>query len=175
MRTPILTLMALSLTACAGTGTHQATSTSASAHVTLASTQGQFARGQLDLRQDATGVLVTGTLQGLSPGAAHGFHVHEKGDCSALDASSAGAHYNPSGTAHGNPAAPPHHAGDMANVQADASGRARVDAHVAGVSLGAANDIIGRAFIVHADADDYATQPSGNSGARIACGVIQAN
>ena len=105
----------------------------------------------------------------------HGFHVHETGDCSALDASSAGAHYNPAGAAHGDPASVTHHAGDIPNVQADESGRARVDARVQGVSLGGANDIIGRALIVHADPDDYTTQPSGNSGARIACGVIEAD
>lgn len=175
MRIPALTLLALSLCACAGTDARDGATVPASAHVDLASTQGQFARGKLDLTQDATGVRVTGTLQGLSPGAAHGFHVHEKGDCSALDASSAGAHYNPSGAAHGNPAASPHHAGDIPNVQADASGRARVDAHVAGVSLGGADDILGRSLIVHADPDDYASQPSGNSGARIACGVIKAD
>jgi rhodanese-related sulfurtransferase/Fe-S cluster assembly iron-binding protein IscA len=72
----------------------------------------------------------------------HGFHVHEKGDCSALDASSAGAHYNPANAAHGNPASPAHHAGDIPNIQADASGRASVDALIEGVSLGGANDIV---------------------------------
>lgn len=174
MRTPILAAMAVCLGACDGHDARTHDSTPRAAHAALASTQGRLARGELELAQDATGVRVTGSLQGLEPGAAHGFHVHEKGDCSAPDASSAGDHYNPGGVAHGNPASPPHHAGDLPNLHADASGRASVDAHIDGVSLGGANDIVGRALIVHAAPDDYASQPSGNSGARIACGVIEA-
>ena len=175
MRAPILTALALGLCACAGSDTRTDATTATSARASLASTQGQLARGDLVLRQEAAGVRVTGTLRGLKPDAVHGFHVHEKGDCSALDASSAGAHYNPADAAHGNPASPAHHAGDIPNIQADASGRASVDALIEGVSLGGANDIVGRALIVHADPDDYTTQPSGNSGARIACGVIEAD
>jgi len=177
MRAPILTVLALGLCACAGAGAgagSRGDDAAASAHVSLASTQGQLARGNLELRQDAAGVRVSGTVRGLKPGAAHGFHVHERGDCSALDASSAGEHYNPAGAAHGNPASQVHHAGDIRNIEADASGRASVDALIEGVSIGGANDIVGRGLIVHADPDDYTTQPSGNSGARIACGVIEA-
>ena len=175
MRIPTVTMLALGLCACAGAGQRTDADDAPRARASLASTQGQLARGNLELRQDARGVRITGRLQGLEPAAAHGFHVHEKGDCSALDASSAGAHYNPDGVTHGNPSMPPHHAGDIANVLADASGRADVDAHVEGVSLGGANDIVGRSIIVHADPDDYASQPAGNSGARIACGVIVAD
>jgi superoxide dismutase, Cu-Zn family len=174
MRAPLMTALALCLCACAGTGS-RGNDAVASAQASLASTQGQLARGDLDLRQDVGGVRVSGTVRGLKPGAAHGFHVHEKGDCSALDASSAGDHYNPAGSAHGNPAGQAHHAGDIPNISADASGRASVDVLIEGVSIGGANDIVGRALIVHADPDDYATQPSGNSGARIACGVIEAD
>lgn len=175
MRAPILTALAFGLCACAGTDSRSDADAAPSAHASLASTQGQFARGDLELRQEANAVRVSGTLRGLKPEAVHGFHVHEKGDCGALDASSAGAHYNPAGAAHGNPAGPAHHAGDIPNIQADASGRASVDALIEGVSLGGANDIVGKALIVHADPDDYTTQPSGNSGARIACGVIEAD
>ncbi|HEX7769206.1 MAG TPA: superoxide dismutase family protein [Dokdonella sp.] len=173
MRTLAMTILALGLGACAGHITHE--EAGVRAHVALAPTQGQLARGELGLRADDGGVRIVGRLQGLKPAGVHGFHVHETGDCSALDASSAGAHYNPAGAAHGDPASVTHHAGDIPNVQADESGRARVDARVQGVSLGGANDIIGRALIVHADPDDYTTQPSGNSGARIACGVIEAD
>lgn len=175
MRMLPLSLLALAVSACAGTHARHAEDGVRAARVSLASTQGQLARGELQLRQQADGVHVTGTLQGLKPDAEHGFHVHEKGDCSALDASSAGGHYNPTGSAHGNPMSGPHHAGDVPNVRADASGRAQVDVRIGGVSLGAANDIIGRAIVVHADPDDYASQPAGNSGARIACGVIVAD
>lgn len=175
MRAPILTALALGLCACAGTDSRTDAAAVPSARASLASTQGQLARGDLELRQEANGVRVSGTLRGLKPGAVHGFHVHEKGDCSALDASSAGAHYNPAGAEHGNPSSPAHHAGDIPNIQSDASGRANVDALIEGVSLGGANDIVGKALIVHADPDDYTTQPSGNSGARIACGVIESD
>lgn len=175
MRMFPLSLLALAVSACAGTHARDADDSARAAHVSLASTQGQLARGELKLRQGSDGVHVTGTLQGLKPGAEHGFHVHEKGDCSALDASSAGGHYNPTSNAHGNPMSGPHHAGDVPNVRADASGRAKVDTRITGVSLGAANDIIGRAIVVHADPDDYTSQPAGNSGARIACGVIEAD
>lgn len=174
MRAPILIALAFGLCACAGSDS-RTDAAAPSARALLASTQGQFARGELKLRQDTMGVRISGTLRGLSPGAVHGFHVHEKGDCSALDASSAGAHYNPANAAHGNPASPAHHAGDIPNIQADASGRASVDVLIEGVSLGGANDIVGKALIVHSDPDDYTTQPSGNSGARIACGVIKAD
>jgi len=117
---------------------------------------------------------VTAHVAGLTPGA-HGFHIHEKGDCSAPDGTSAGGHFNPGAQAHGRSGHGAHHAGDTDNIVADAKGVARIDAHVSGVTLGggAANDIAGRAVIVHAAADDYTTQPTGNAGARVACGVIK--
>ena len=118
---------------------------------------------------------VTGSINGLEPGSIHGFHVHEKGDCSAPDAGSAGGHFNPNSQPHGNPDAPPHHAGDTRNITADAQGVAQVDVQLSGVSLssGGPEDILGKAVVVHAKPDDYKTQPSGASGDRIACGVIE--
>ena len=115
-----------------------------------------------------------GSLQGLKPNAEFGFHVHEKGDCSAPDASSAGEHFNPADAQHGNPSGEAHHAGDMLNVKSDAQGLAQVDVHASGATLhsGQPTDVLGRAVVLHEKADDYATQPSGDSGARIACGVI---
>jgi superoxide dismutase, Cu-Zn family len=152
------------------------TSTPASgASVQLASTQGHSASGTLNLIAEGETVRITGTLQGLSPNGEFGFHIHEKGDCSAPDASSAGGHFNPANAPHGNPQGEAHHAGDMLNARSDATGIAQVDAVATGVSLtgGLPNDVHGKAIVVHEKADDYATQPSGNSGARIACGVIQ--
>ena len=101
--------------------------------------------------------------------------MHEKGDCSAVDATSAGSHFNPAGDAHGRAGTASHHAGDMDNIASDASGVAKVNVHLRGVTLGggAANDIANRAVIVHAAPDDYHTQPTGNAGARLACGVIK--
>lgn len=140
----------------------------------LAPTTGNTAAGTLTLTADGAGVRIAGTLQGLPPNAEFGFHIHEKGDCSAPDASSAGGHFNPTNAPHGDPQGAAHHAGDVPNAKSDASGMAQVDAVAAGASLtsGDANDVHGKAIVVHAKPDDYKSQPSGNSGARIACGVI---
>jgi len=121
-------------------------------------------------------VRVTGTLTGLKPGGTHAFHIHEFGDCSAPDATSAGGHFNPAAAAHGDRAAGgEHHAGDIPNQVADANGEAIVDQRLEGLQIGGGGelDIVGRGVIVHADADDYTTQPTGNAGGRLACGVIE--
>lgn len=154
-----------------------ATAPARSATINLAPASGSLVSGRLTAMPMAGGVHVTGEIGGLVRNATHGIHVHEKGDCSAADASSAGGHFNPKNQPHGRPGVGAHHAGDMPNISADANGVARVDLHLAGVTLGgaAATDIAGRAVVVHAQPDDYATQPSGNSGARIACGVIAAH
>lgn len=153
-----------------------ATAPARSAVVNLAPASGSLASGKLMLMPMGGGVHLTGEIGGLTRNATHAIHVHEKGDCSAADASSAGGHFNPTGQPHGRPDAGPHHAGDMPNIAADANGVARVNLHVQGLSLGgaAATDIAGRAVVVHAQADDYASQPAGNAGARIACGVVAA-
>ena len=113
--------------------------------------------------------------QNLKPGAEHGLHIHEAGDCSSGDGMSAKGHFNPQGKPHGNPATPEHHAGDLPSLKAGKNGRAKLDTVVEGITLtpGPAS-IVGRGLIIHADPDDYKTQPTGNSGARIACGVIKA-
>jgi Cu-Zn family superoxide dismutase len=120
------------------------------------------------------GVRIHGELGGLGRNGVHAIHVHERGDCSAADASTAGDHFNPDGVAHGRAGMPPHHLGDMDNLHANPQGVAKVDLHLHDVTLGsgAANDILGRAIIVHANPDDYTSQPTGNAGARVACGVI---
>ena len=111
-------------------------------------------------------------VTGLTDGD-HGFHIHEKGDFSAPDASSAGAHFNPTNAAHGGPAAPVHHAGDFGNLGSK-GGIAHLQLDVAGISLGTGpSSIMGRAVVVHEKADDFTTQPTGNAGARVGCGVIR--
>jgi Cu-Zn family superoxide dismutase len=178
-------LLAATLAGCASTGTSTtpaaaptpaSTPPARSATVNLAPASGSLVSGKLSAMPMAGGVHFTGEIGGLVRNATHAIHVHEKGDCSAADASSAGGHFNPTGQPHGRPDAGAHHAGDMPNITADANGVARVNLHVQGVSLGGAatTDILGRALVVHAQPDDYATQPSGNSGARIACGVVTA-
>jgi superoxide dismutase, Cu-Zn family len=118
-------------------------------------------------------VRVVVNATGLSPGS-HGFHVHEKGDCSAPDGTSAGGHFNPTAAPHGDPSkGHSHHAGDMPKLMADKSGKAQVSFNMKGVTLAdGPTSLVNRAVIVHADADDQTTQPTGNSGARVACGLI---
>jgi superoxide dismutase, Cu-Zn family len=142
----------------------------------IAPTQGNTVTGALALAQSSGGVHITGSIQGLKPDAEFGFHVHEKGDCTAPDGSSAGGHFNPTQAQHGNPTGPTHHAGDMPNIKSDDQGVAQVDVTAGGTSLTGdpGTDIMGKAIVVHESPDDYATQPSGNSGKRVACGVIAA-
>lgn len=153
--------------------------TTSEATVQLAPTQGNTANGGLKISAAGTGVRISGMVQGLKPDSEFGFHFHEKGDCSAPDATSAGSHFNPTNQQHGSPQGQPHHAGDMPNVKSDAQGVAEVSIDNPDVSLqtGQPNDIVGKALVMHAKPDDYKTQPSGNSGDRIACGVVavQAN
>jgi superoxide dismutase, Cu-Zn family len=132
---------------------------------------GSKVAGKVIFTQMREGVEVNAELTGLTPGE-HGFHVHEFGDCSMADGTCAGAHFNPTGAPHGGPDDAQRHAGDLGNVKADASGKAtykRVDKMLA---LNGPNSIIGRSIIVHAAPDDLKTQPSGNAGARVGCGVI---
>jgi Cu-Zn family superoxide dismutase len=148
----------------------------ASARARLSAVGDSGVGGDLAFNIDNGGVRVTGTVTGLQPGSAHGFHVHEFGDCSAPDASSAGGHFNPTGQAHGDrQTGGAHHAGDMPNQVAGDDGQAPVDQLLAGLQIGSggANDIIGKSVVVHAKADDYRSQPSGDAGGRIACGVIE--
>jgi Cu-Zn family superoxide dismutase len=141
---------------------------------TLAPASGSQVSGEITIVPMGDGVHLNGTVRGLPGKGDFGFHVHEKGDCSAPDASSAGGHFDPHGSPHGRAGTGPHHAGDMDNIASEA-GVATVDFHLSGATLGggSADDIVGRALIVHEKADDYTSQPSGNAGARVACGVIQ--
>ena len=150
-------------------------STAQEGQANLAPASGSLVSGRVTLSPMGDGVHLSGTIGGFMPNSVHGIHVHEKGDCTAADASSAGGHFNPGGQPHGRASAAAHHAGDMDNITADAQGQVQLNIHLAGVSLGggAANDIAGRALVVHAAADDYTTQPSGNSGARVACAPIK--
>jgi len=140
---------------------------------TLTPTQGNNVRGLIMYHQMGDGSLMMhAQVSGLKPSAEHGFHVHEKGDCASTDGSSAGGHFNPDGKPHG-PQSAAHHAGDLPALKSDANGNAELKVKLTGptVTAGPAS-LIGRAVIVHANPDDYTTQPTGNSGARIACGVI---
>jgi superoxide dismutase, Cu-Zn family len=144
---------------------------SPAATATVAPTKGNQTAGTVNFVQRGSVVYVDAHINGLSPGL-HGFHIHEKGDCRA-DGGNAGGHFNPAGAAHAGPEGNPRHAGDLGNLNADANGVAVYHAQVSGITLGTGSDsIVGRAVIVHANVDDLRSQPSGNTGGRIGCGLI---
>ena len=139
----------------------------------LQPTKGSSVAGAIWFDAVPDGVHVHGTVTGLPPNSTHGFHIHQFGDASSDDGTAAGGHYNPDNHPHGDPADGPHHAGDLGNITADASGKATVDVTVKGVSIAGMNDpLIGRGVVLHASPDDLKTQPTGNAGARVAVGVI---
>lgn len=193
--TPLAACIAatVALAGCAGSGKSSSASSGAAAaapaaasasttsgpsraSATLQPKSGSNTAGTVSFQQQPGGVLMTAAITGLPPNTVHGFHVHEKGDCSAPDAMSAGGHFNPTGKQHGQMTMPDHHAGDMNNVTADASGNVRVSMLLPSLTVGTgANSVIGRAVVVHKDPDDYKTQPTGNAGGRIACGVVAAS
>ncbi len=141
----------------------------------LLPTEGSRVSGTVTFIARNGAVEVRADLEGLEPGL-HGFHIHEKGDCSASHATSAGGHFNPDGTPHGPPAEPAErrHVGELGNVEAGAEGKAHLEMVDRNIVLEGEHAIVGKAVIVHADPDDLTTQPTGNAGARLACGVIEA-
>ncbi len=146
---------------------------SRAAFADLAPLGGSKVSGRVTLAYSPNGgVELRAEVNGLTPGK-HGIHVHEWGDCSSPDGNSAGGHFNPGGATHGGPESGASHAGDYGNLEADANGHASYSATVrhARLEKGAAG-VVGRAVVVHAGEDDLRSDPAGNSGARIACGVI---
>lgn len=127
--------------------------------------------GMVTFTKSADSVQVVADVSGLTPGK-HGFHIHEFGDCSAPDATSAGGHFNPTHKPHGAPDADEHHAGDLGNLEADSSGKAHLELTDKTLKLSGDNSVLGLAVIVHAKEDDLKSQPVGNAGGRLACGVI---
>jgi Cu-Zn family superoxide dismutase len=171
-------LLGAALAGCETTSTPSASAAAESraapvtAMAQLKPTQGSTAAGTVWFTQQGLRVNVRVQVSGLAPNQEHGFHVHEKGDCSSPDGMSTGGHFNPGGQPHG-PQSAPHHGGDMPSLKADAAGNAQASFQIEGVSVATGIDgLLGRGVIVHAKPDDYTTQPTGNSGARIACGVI---
>lgn len=144
----------------------------AEAVANLNPTKDSTVRGTIYFTRVSDGVRVDGEVTGLTPGP-HGFHIHEKGDCSAPDAMSAGGHYNPTDMPHGDPAAALRHIGDLGNIEANASGVAKFSRIDKVVRLEGPNSIIGHAVIVHGKADDLKSQPAGNAGPRVACGLVE--
>lgn len=148
-----------------------------SAHAEIINEKGEKI-GQANLRETKTGLSITLQVEKLSPGS-HGLHFHEKGQCDAPDFKSAGAHFNPEGKAHGTKNPKGHHLGDLHNLEVDAKGQAKITFTASAVNLkkGDPHSLLkpqGTSLVIHEKSDDEMTDPSGNSGNRIACGVIQA-
>jgi Cu-Zn family superoxide dismutase len=143
----------------------------AKAIAVLNPTQNNKVTGTVTFSKVEPGVKVVADIKGLTPGT-HGFHIHQFGDCSAPSADSAGGHYNPAGKPHGAPENQERHAGDLGNLVADSSGKAYLERTDTVIAINGPNSVIGRGIIIHEASDDMTTQPTGNAGTRIACGVI---
>lgn len=143
-----------------------------SAVASVAPTEDSQTHGWVRFESVEGGLRITAEIQGLTPNSEHGIHIHEYGDCTSLDGKSAGGHYNPEGNPHALPDHEPRHAGDLGNIRADADGVGHYDAIFKNISIaGPGFPVLGRAIIIHAKPDDGG-QPTGNAGARLACGVI---
>ena len=134
-------------------------------------TKGNTVTGMVTFISTSDGIHVIADVENLSPGK-HGFHIHEYGDCSAPDGTSAGGHFNPDGKLHGAPTDTNRHVGDLGNITADSNGKAHFEWTDKFLSFSGPHSIIGRGVIVHAGEDDLKSQPTGNAGSRVACGVI---
>ncbi|HRK55567.1 MAG TPA: superoxide dismutase family protein [Cyclobacteriaceae bacterium] len=186
MRLQSVSISAVFLTllmACTPAKKEEATETTAeettpvaqpTAMATMNSASGSTASGTASFTQtgDRT-VRMSIQMTGLTPGE-HALHLHEKGDCSAPDATSAGGHWNPGGMQHGKRGVDEYHAGDVINLIADADGNVSWSEEIEGWSIGGdeSTNILNKGVIVHEKVDDFVTQPTGAAGGRIACGVI---
>jgi Cu-Zn family superoxide dismutase len=147
----------------------------ATASATLQGRAGSDVSGEVTFTEVEGGVQIVAHVSGLTNAGPHGFHLHEVGDCSAEDFTSAGGHFNPTGVPHGAPTDAEHHAGDFGNIEVgeDGTGHLELVSHMLTVSPGP-NSVVGKAVILHEQADDLESQPTGAAGGRVACGVVQA-
>jgi Cu-Zn family superoxide dismutase len=185
---PILTLITLvALAACSPAPKSEAPPETAAApatapapaqtqaHANLQAREGGTVVGAVTFREENSGVTIIAHVEGAPPGL-HGFHVHEVGDCSAEDFTSAGGHFNPTGVEHGAPDAEVHHAGDLGNIEIGEDGSAHFEATSTMLTVSdGPNSVVGRAVILHEGQDDLTSQPTGAAGSRLACGVIEAH
>ena len=141
----------------------------------LQPTKGNKTFGEATFEEIDGKVRIVVFVQGLKPNAEHGLHIHEAGDCSSGDGMSAKGHFNPHNKPHGHPSSAERHAGDLPSLKSGKDGRGNIKVDVDAITIAPGpGSIIGRGIIVHADPDDWKSQPAGNAGPRIACGVIQA-
>jgi len=162
----------ISLTACAQQQSQQMkTPAVMKAVAVIHPTQGNNVMGTVTFTKVDNGVKIVADISGLTPGK-HGFHIHEYGDCSAPDGTSAGGHFNPENMPHGGPNSSQRHVGDLGNLEADANGIAHYERVDKMIAFTGEHSIIGRAVIIHQGEDDLTSQPTGAAGSRAACGVI---
>jgi Cu-Zn family superoxide dismutase len=165
---------ALLTAGCASTSAKATPPAGAQAKATIEPRSGSNVQGWATFTDRSTGgVAVVVHIENAPPGT-HGLHVHEKGDCSAPDASSAGGHFNPGGAPHAGPTDLHRHAGDLGNITIEANGTGHLElvTDLLTVKPGP-NSVVGKAVIFHEKADDMQTQPTGNAGGRLGCGVVQ--
>ncbi|MBD3384763.1 superoxide dismutase family protein [candidate division KSB1 bacterium] len=139
--------------------------------VVIQPAQGYNVSGKVTFTNIEEGIKISADIQGLTPGK-HGFHIHEFGDLSAKDFTSAGGHFNPMEKPHGRPQDKNRHVGDLGNIVADSTGTAQYERVDKMISLNGIYSILGRAIIIHKNEDDFVSQPTGNAGPRVAGGVI---
>jgi superoxide dismutase, Cu-Zn family len=147
------------------------------ATATLQGAPGDDIAGTVTFHSTADGVHIVAEVTGVDGAGRHGFHVHENGQCDhegEKHFTSAGGHFNPTGAEHACPPTDPRHAGDLGNIEVGANGSARMEMTSNELSLTGPNSVIGKAIILHANEDDCKTQPTGNAGDRLACGVVTA-
>jgi Cu-Zn family superoxide dismutase len=173
IRTISLATALIATSACTGSSEMNAGSApvGAGASTNLAAADGSV-RGEAKFSEDAGGVVVQVEALGLAPGV-HGIHVHAVGRCDAPDFASAGPHWNPTARQHGRQNPQGSHHGDMPNISIGADGRGTLRFTLPDARLAELFDADGAALVVHANADDERSDPSGNSGGRVACGVIE--
>ena len=172
----LITVAAIGISGCKSAPKHEALAAApqgaqktGDVTVQIQPKSGSKVTGALILSDTDKGLHIVGDLTGLSKGK-HGIHVHEKGDCSAADASSAGSHFGMAGQTHGAPGKHESHTGDLGNIKAGKNGEAKIDETFPGLTLAA---VSGRSIVVHAKKDDYKTQPAGASGDKVGCGEIK--
>ena len=134
-------------------------------------TKGSDVQGIVTFTKSGEEIKIVANVTGLTPGK-HGFHIHAYGDCSSPDGNSAGGHFNPTNNPHAGHDAAQRHVGDLGNLEADTSGKAHLELTDSVMTMSGEKSIIGRSVIVHEKEDDLKSQPVGNAGGRLACGVI---
>lgn len=146
-----------------------------SAYADLQSRADHTVTGSVNFEQSADGgaVMIAASIEG-APTGSHGLHIHEIGDCSAEDFTSSGGHFNPAGVPHGGPMDAERHAGDLGNIEIgeDGTGMLELSSDLITLAAGAETSIVGRAVVLHAGTDDLVSQPTGDAGGRIGCGVL---